>query len=89
VTPLVASSSTSAFDQPGTLGFLVVFGMAVILYFVFRSMSRQLRKVNDAARAEAEAAAAAEAQDGDKQDAILDGDHSRSPSANGKPPFTT
>jgi hypothetical protein len=56
-----ASSSTSVFDQPGTLGFLVVFGMGVILYFVFRSMSRHLRKVNEAARteaAEAEAAAA-------------------------------
>jgi hypothetical protein len=48
-----SSSSTSVFDQPGTLGFLVVFGMAVILYFVFRSMSKQLRKVNEAARAEA------------------------------------
>jgi hypothetical protein len=48
-----SSSSTSVFDQPGTLGFLVVFGMAIILYFVFRSMSKQLRKVNEAARAEA------------------------------------
>jgi Na+-transporting methylmalonyl-CoA/oxaloacetate decarboxylase gamma subunit len=57
-----ASSSTSAFDQPGTLGFLVVFGMAIILFFVFRSMSKQLRKVNDAARAEEAAAARAEAQ---------------------------
>lgn len=57
VTVLAASStSTSAWDQPGTLGFLVVFGMAVVLYFVFRSMSRHLRKVNEEARAEAEAA---------------------------------
>jgi hypothetical protein len=48
-----SSSSTSVFDQPGTLGFLVVFGMAVILYFVFRSMSKHLRRVNEAARAEA------------------------------------
>ena len=48
-----SSSSTSVFDQPGTLGFLVVFGMAVVLYFVFRSMARHLRKVNEAARAEA------------------------------------
>jgi hypothetical protein len=52
-----SSSSTSAWDQPGTLGFLVVFGMAVVLYFVFRSMSRQLRKVREAARAEEAAAA--------------------------------
>jgi hypothetical protein len=50
-----SSSSSSVFDQPGTLGFLVVFGMAVVLYFLFRSMSRHLRKVNDAARAEADA----------------------------------
>jgi hypothetical protein len=56
-----SSQSTSAWDQPGTLGFLVVFGMGVILYFVFRSMSRHLRKVNDAARAEAAVAAAPEA----------------------------
>ena len=45
----VLAASTSAFDQPGTLGFLVVFGMGVILYFVFRSMARHLRKVNTAA----------------------------------------
>jgi hypothetical protein len=48
-----AAQSTSAWDQPGTLGFLVVFGMGVVLYFVFRSMSRHLRKINQAARAEA------------------------------------
>lgn len=54
-----SSSSTSVFDQPGTLGFLVVFGMGVILFFVFRSMARHLRKVNQAARAEAAEAEAA------------------------------
>jgi hypothetical protein len=48
-----ATKSTSAWDQPGTLGFLVVFGMAVILYFVFRSLAKHLRKVNEAARLEA------------------------------------
>jgi hypothetical protein len=47
------AQSTSAWDQPGTLGFLVVFGMGVVLYFVFRSMSRHLRKINQVARAEA------------------------------------
>lgn len=56
---VLASASTSLFDQPGTLGFLVIFGMAVALYFVFRSMSRHLRKVSNAAREE-EAAAAEE-----------------------------
>jgi len=49
----VAAKSTSAWDQPGTLAFIVIFGMGVILYFVFRSMARHLRKVNQAARLEA------------------------------------
>jgi phosphotransferase system glucose/maltose/N-acetylglucosamine-specific IIC component len=44
-------------DQPGTVAFLVIFGMAVILFFVFRSMAKHLRKVQMAARAEAEEAA--------------------------------
>ena len=57
---MLASASTSVFDQPGTLGFLVVFGMGVVLYFVFRSMARHLRKVNTAAREEAAAAASAQ-----------------------------
>ena len=49
---MVLASNTSAFDQPGTLGFLVVFGMAVILFFVFRSMAKHLRRVITAAKAE-------------------------------------
>jgi hypothetical protein len=48
-----AAKSTSAWDEPGTLAFLVIFGMGVVLYFVFRSLARQLRKVNEAARLEA------------------------------------
>jgi hypothetical protein len=48
-------------DQPGTVAFLVIFGMGVILFFVFRSMAKHLRKINMAARAEAEAAAKAQA----------------------------
>ena len=52
-------------DQPGTVAFLVIFGMAVILFFVFRSMAKHLRKVQMAARAEAEAAAQATAASGD------------------------
>lgn len=56
-----AGTSTSVWDQPGTLGFLVVFAMAVILYFVFRSMTKQLRKVREAARIEAERAEQANA----------------------------
>ena len=48
----LAAKSPSAFDQPGTLGFLVVFGLGIILYFVFRSMAKHLRRVNEAAAAE-------------------------------------
>ena len=48
MTVLTASASSSA--EPGTLAFLVVFGMAVVLVFLFRSMTKHLRKVNAAAR---------------------------------------
>jgi hypothetical protein len=47
------AKSVSAWDQPGTLGFIMVFGMAVILFFVFRSLAKHLRKINEAARLEA------------------------------------
>jgi len=47
------AKSVSAWDQPGTLGFLMVFGLAVILFFVFRSLAKHLRKINEAARLEA------------------------------------
>ncbi|HEY5360515.1 MAG TPA: hypothetical protein VIJ82_23005 [Streptosporangiaceae bacterium] len=57
----VLAASSSAFDQPGTLGFLVVFGMGVILFFVFRSMAKHLRKVNAAQQD-----SAAEATDADQ-----------------------
>jgi hypothetical protein len=55
-------------DQPGTVAFLVIFGMGVILFFVFRSMSKHLRKIQMAARAEAEAAAKAQGASGDGDD---------------------
>ena len=48
MTTLAASASSSA--EPGTLAFIIVFGMAVILVFLFRSMSKHLRKVNAEAR---------------------------------------
>ncbi|HUZ53230.1 MAG TPA: hypothetical protein VMU94_11975 [Streptosporangiaceae bacterium] len=56
----VLAASQSILDQPGTVAFLVIFGMGVILFFVFRSMSKHLGKINMAARAEAEAAARAQ-----------------------------
>ena len=60
---VAAAKATSAWDEPGTLGFIMVFGMAVILFFVFRSLTKHLRKINEAARLEA-----AQAESG--QDAV-------------------
>jgi hypothetical protein len=57
------AASQGVLDQPGTVAFLVIFGMGVILFFVFRSMAKHLRKVQMAARAEAEALAGAKAAD--------------------------
>jgi hypothetical protein len=54
VTAVALSGNSVA---PGTLGFLVVFGMAVVLTLLFRSMSKHLRKVNQAARNEERASA--------------------------------
>jgi hypothetical protein len=48
-----AAKSPSAWDEPGTLAFLIIFGMGVVLYFVFRSLAKHLRKINEAARLEA------------------------------------
>ena len=49
MTVLAAGSSAA----PGTLAFLVIFGMAVILFFVFRSMAKHLRKVQGGGQAAA------------------------------------
>ena len=59
---MLLAGSPGVLDQPGTVAFLVVFGMGVILFFLFRSMAKHLRKVNMAARAEAEEEARAEAR---------------------------
>jgi len=83
----ILAASTSAFDQPGTLGFLVVFGMGVILFFVFRSMSKHLRKVNDAARRDAMAASEAGISDAGMPDgSILDGSMTTSAPQDGTAP---
>jgi hypothetical protein len=70
----LAASNASSNAAPGTLGFLVVFGMAVILFFVFRSMSKHLRRVNAAARQEAAAAAKnGTTVSGGAKDSVADG----------------
>jgi hypothetical protein len=63
VTTLLAASASSS-AQPGTLAFIIVFGMAVVLILLFRSMSKHLRKVNAAARQQQEAAKDPSAQTG-------------------------
>jgi NADH:ubiquinone oxidoreductase subunit 6 (subunit J) len=54
---MLAASSASSNAEPGTLAFLIVFALAVVVVFLFRSMSKQLRKVNAAARQDESAAA--------------------------------
>ena len=54
---VLAATSASSSAAPGTLAFLVIFGMAVVLVFLFRSMTKHLRKVNAAARRNETAAA--------------------------------
>jgi hypothetical protein len=65
---MVLAAQPNFLAQPGTAAFLVIFGMGVILVFVFRSMTKHLRKVQDAARAEADAA------EREKAEARPDGD---------------
>ena len=59
----LATASASSSAEPGTLAFLVIFGMAIVLFFLFRSMSKHLRKVNQAARRNEAAADDRAAQD--------------------------
>jgi len=43
---VLAKAKVSSNDvTPGVLGFLVVAGMGIALYFLLRSMNRQLRKI--------------------------------------------
>ena len=42
---VLAASSTASQVYPGLAGFLVVAGMGLALYFLFRSMNKQLHKI--------------------------------------------
>jgi hypothetical protein len=42
---VVAAASTASQVAPGALGFLVVAGMGLALYFLFRSLNKQLHKI--------------------------------------------
>ncbi len=41
----LAAASTASQVEPGALGFLVVAGMGVALFFLLRSLNKQLRKI--------------------------------------------
>ena len=76
MTTLAASSASNA--EPGTLAFIIVFCLCVALVFLFRSMSKHLRRVN-AAAAKDEAAATKDEAAATKDEAAKD------PASAGKP----
>ena len=43
---MVLAASAASDAAPGVLGFLVVAGMGIVLYFLFRSMAKHLRNVS-------------------------------------------
>ena len=46
---LAVGQSAASSAAPGAIGFLVVAGMGLAIFFLFRSMTKHLRKVNLAA----------------------------------------
>jgi len=50
---LAAGQSAASSAAPGAIGFLVVAGMGLAIFFLFRSMTKHLRKVRLAAESEA------------------------------------
>ena len=56
---------------PGVLGFLVIFGIALVLYFLMRSMTGKLRTVSEQREAE-QAAQDENAEDGAVEDEVAD-----------------
>jgi hypothetical protein len=50
---LAAGQSAASSAAPGAVGFLVVAGLGLAVFFLFRSMTKHLRKVNLAAENEA------------------------------------
>jgi hypothetical protein len=59
-----AKTASGSSNAPGALAFLVVFGIAVVLVFLFRSMSKHLRKVNEAGRPDTAASSGEDAEEG-------------------------
>ncbi len=61
---ILAAASAASQAAPGVLGFLVVAGMGIVLFFLFRSMTKQLRKVAVDPRQDPAAASSAPASGG-------------------------
>jgi hypothetical protein len=60
---VVAAASTASQVEPGALGFLVVAGMGLALFFLFRSLNKQLHKITPDARSRKQAEPRGGAQD--------------------------
>ena len=65
---MVLASPTASQVVPGILGFLVVAAMALALFFLLRSMNKQLNKVAREPRWREEAKQAQQAQQDQAQD---------------------
>jgi hypothetical protein len=52
---IAAATSTASQVTPGVLGFLVVAGMSLALFFLFRSLNKQLHKITPDARSRKQA----------------------------------
>jgi hypothetical protein len=74
---VIAATASTNNVTPGVLGFLIVAGMGVALFFLLRSMSHQFRKITPAAppgeadearRAAGHAGKAGAGRDGDGRD---------------------
>jgi hypothetical protein len=63
---IVLASPTASQVVPGILGFLVVAGMALALFFLLRSMNKQLNKVAREPRWREEAKQAQQEQAGEQ-----------------------
>jgi hypothetical protein len=76
---VLASSSTPAAGQvvTGVLGFLVVAGMGVVLFFLLRSMNKHLRKVMREPRWREEAGGQEPGDGGDGPQDQTESDYSR------------
>lgn len=59
---VVAAASTASQIEPGALGFLIVAGMGLALFFLFRSLNKQLHKITPDPRSR-KGAKAARAED--------------------------